>query len=259
MRLGWEGRAEMTDQLQVRRYAFKLYVSKEQDAALHQQAAMMVDLWNALLQRHEDIYRRTRGQRRVVHFESPKRTPSFFDMTTEITTLRQTCPEWAYLSVWSAHRVARSLDYAFDGFYRRAKQGAGAQSGYPRYKKRALANCVPHRFASGCKLTRHGNGRNWKLYLKGIPGLVRARGELPAEALGWADADVIYRDNTWWLSACVEMAPRRKKGRSKLTVRFNLIDEFALVEGAIGRRTASVSGAFAQQNENVTPSQQLER
>lgn len=234
----------MNDSSVMRRYTFKLYPNAAQTAALDEQAKMMVDLWNALLQRREDVYRRER------------RTLTFFDMTAEITQLRQACPEWAALSVWSAHRVAESLDNAFKAFFRRAKAGAGRQSGYPRFRRRALGNAVPHRCASGCKLlpianessdvvTNRASARNWRLTLKGVTGPIRTRGEFPSAPLAWKHADVIFRDGSWWFSVCVTLAPRRVPGTAALTIRLDLVDEFARIERAEGPRRAPEGSARA--------------
>lgn len=222
----------------IRRYTFKLYPTPAQDAVLRVQAAMMVDLWNALLQRCEDTYRRER------------RHPGLKQLSREITELYEACPEWRALSTWSGRRVLKSLLKAFDAFFRRAKAGAGRQSGYPRYRARRLADAIPHRCASGCKLLpvkserfradgKPAPARNWRLALKGVAGAIRARGEFPAAVLDAKDADVMWRDGAWWLSICVEMKPRRKAGDAALSVRFDLIDEFARVERVDGRRTAA--------------------
>lgn len=40
----------------IRRYTFKLYPTTKQSAVLHEQRMMMANLWNALLQRREDVY-----------------------------------------------------------------------------------------------------------------------------------------------------------------------------------------------------------
>src|SRR5580765_3609467 len=173
----------------LRRYIFQLYPTAAQAEILREQCAMMVDLWNALLQRHEDIYRRTRGQRGVLHSED-RSSYTFFDMTAEITILRAECHEWAALSVWSAHRVAKALADAFAAFFRRAKAGAGAQSGYPRYRPRRAGSRVPHMHnlppgkksgsGSGCRLTvaprRADDVLNHTLAVKGIDGKIHARG-----------------------------------------------------------------------------------
>lgn len=261
----------MTKDVVVRRYLFKLYPSEAQCDELHRQRLMMGDLWNALIQRNEDVSRRTYGGKGVRHADG-KTLLTFFDMTKEITALRHECPEWAALSVWSAHRVAKSVELAYQAFFRRAKHGAGKEAGYPRYRRRDMASAVPHRFQSGCKFLPHDrersgsarqtrSARTWILELKGVPGRIRAKGEFPVE-LGrlhgdggaGSDADVIFRDGKWWLSACVEMQPRREKGKEKVTVRFDLIDEFACVERATGRRTPEAGSARAHvQNPNVSP------
>lgn len=213
-----------------RRYTFKLYPTPEQAAALHQQRMMCADLWNALLQRNEDLRSRTRGrQRGVVHAEG-KSLLSYFDMTNELTQLRHECPEWAALSVYVGHRIAKSLELAYQAFFRRARQGAGAQSGYPRYKRRSDHNSIPHRCASGCRLAPK-DGRSWSLYLKGVPGLIHARGILPDEPEQWTDADVIWRDQRWQVSVCVAIERARCGGSAPVTVHLGGIDGLATVNG----------------------------
>ena len=101
----------MSGMRMMRRYAFKLYPSADQAVALHEQRMMCADLWNALLQRREDVYRRE------------KRTLTRFDLEYEITALYRECPEWRALSTWTARRVNKRLDDAFAAFFRRLKAG----------------------------------------------------------------------------------------------------------------------------------------
>src|SRR3954465_4257386 len=105
-----------------RRYLFKLYPTVEQAINLHEQRKMMADLWNALKQRREDVYRRER------------RSLTYFDLTNEITTLRHECPEWADIPAITAHRVAKWLTDSYQAFFRRLK--AGEEPGYPGWKRR---------------------------------------------------------------------------------------------------------------------------
>lgn len=234
----------------MRRYSFRLYPIAEQMSALHEQRQMMVDLWNALLQRHEDIHRRTRGQRGVVHCDD-RANYTFFDMTAEITELRRECSEWAALSVWSAHRIAKALDEAYKAFFRRARDGAGRQSGYPRYQRRRDGMRIPHLHnlppgrksgsGSGCRLMPGASNRNrirtsvrdCHLIVKGIDGPIHARGKFPIEPLTKKNADIIWRDGKWWFSICVEMAPRRAPGGTATTVEFDLIDGLARINGEL--------------------------
>jgi putative transposase len=235
-----------------RRYTFKLYPSKMQEQLLVEQCQMMAALWNALLQRCEDSYRRTKGQRRVLHGDG-KSLPTFFDMTAEITSLRHECLEWAALSVWSAHRVADALSKAFDAFFRRAKTGAGAQSGYPRYRRVRDADWLPHRFKSGCKLVPRADTRSsWRLTIKGISGAMRARGEFPQVPLNWTDADIRFRGGDWWLSVGVEMPKRRSPGDAAIKISFDLIDEFARVERSDGATSVPPEGALATEGKSLS-------
>lgn len=147
-----------------RRYTFKLDPTPVQEAAMLQQCRMIAELWNALLQRNEDCYRRTRGQRGVLHADG-KSLLTHFDMLKEITLLRRECPEWRALSSWTGNRVAFALDQAFKGFFRRMKElsdpavyeGRAAEfrkkkgrnptryelAGYPQYRSTRRANWLP--------------------------------------------------------------------------------------------------------------------
>lgn len=287
----------------MRRYTFKLYPNRAQAEALHEQRMMMADLWNALLQQREcaaeGIYRpllecfapplvvegETREQRkerlireraaqrerqkaaRVAGLAIPvsargKHQDGRISQSWEITQLLLR-PEWRALSTWSPRAVADNLHKAFQAFFRRAKEGAGAQSGYPRFRARRHASTISHRFRSGCTLLPHGgersdaskksgSARNWRVTLKGVPDPIRARGEFPRLPLDKTDAEIIWRDGCWWLSACVEMEPRRSPGAEKLTVRLDLIDEFALINSADGPTPRPAEGALALSGKSLT-------
>lgn len=237
-----------------RRYRFKLYPSREQAEELQRQCYMVGDLWNALLQRQEDNYRRWKAGQRADAADWPERGEararrmwaegraikahlSEYDLGAELTALYADCPEWRALSTWTGRRVARAMDDAFKAFFRRAKAGAGAQSGYPRFRPRRDQNWLPHRAASGFRmerLERDGVARqlDWTVRLKGVPGLIRAMGRFPADPIGWADADIRLEAGTWWLSVAVEMPARGRHGARPVTVDLNLVDCFARVNGA---------------------------
>lgn len=214
-----------------RRYTFKLYPTAEQAAILAHQCYMVGDLWNALLEMQEAQYRRTRGQHGVTH-AAGKSHLSEFDMGYEISQLREACPEWRELSTWTPRRVATALDAAFQSFFKRARSGAGAQSGYPKYRPRRKQVWLPHRFLSGCKLA-HVSGLTWRLVLKGVPGQIHARGKLPAEPTEWTDADIRYRDDTWWLSVACDIESRAvpQGQRKPVGIELTCIDCFAKVDG----------------------------
>lgn len=249
-----------------RRYTWKLYPTVEQAEVLRTQARMVGALWNALLERNETIRRRTvqrqvwidmEGKRhagkslhcttyetvRYARGERSLAAPgkngcpkpfTCYDMQNEITWLLNADPEWRALSCWAALRTAQLLDRAFRAFYRRAREGAGASSGYPRFKRLDRADSIPHRFASGCKLRpdEERHKRAWALTLKGVPGEIHAHGTLPAPIDKFTDADVIYRDGYWWLSAACEIAVRRESSRMRdVDITWDLIDGMVRING----------------------------
>jgi len=225
---------------QIRRYSFKLYPTPAQDAALREQAAMCALLWNALLQMREDKYRRER------------KTLSAFDQGKAITELRAELAEWREMPRGTQERVADMLDLAFKAFFRRAKQGAGRESGYPRYKRIAASANVPLRepVKSCWKFTPKTSG-SWRLKMRGVPGALKARGEFPASPVGFKTADLKFYDGAWWFSVCVSVPPRRTAGRQALTVSFDLIDEFAAVTDANGRCAPGLNGELVSDQMQV--------
>src|SRR5690606_18999549 len=72
----------------------------------------------------------------------------------EIKYLRRECPEWQELNADTPAQVIFKLDEAFKAFFKRAKSGAGAASGYPRYKRTKDGDSIPFRV----------NGKGWRLY-----------------------------------------------------------------------------------------------
>lgn len=245
-------------EMQSRRYTWKLYPTQPQEECLRRQCVMVAQLWNALLERYETIQRRTTqrqnwkdGDRKrrgvsvhattwqsqqkkageLVTFDTDHRY-SQYDMQNEVTWMLNEIPEWRELSCWTPLRTAALLDRAIKAFYSRAASGAGASSGYPRFKRTDKHNSIPHRFASGCKLEKDDrHERSWRLTLKGIPGAIHARGILPADISKLTDADIIHRDGAWWLSAGCEIEPRRHGGHRHVNIRFDLIDGLARVNG----------------------------
>lgn len=236
-----------------RRYTFKLYPTPTQDSALRQHADMLADLWNAMLQLAGDCYRRDRGG---MGGGTNRPTLSGYWFSKELTALYAAEPAWRALSTWCGRRQAEKLKRAFEAFYRKMRELSVPSTyerqatefrrrkgrkptryelaGYPRFKRRDDApHSIPHRFASGCDLT--GDRRNWRLTLKGVPGRIRARGELPETPTKWTDADVRFRDGHWEVSVAVDLPRERAHGTTDLTVRFDLLDRFVKVERPNGR------------------------
>lgn len=248
-----------------RRYAWRLYPTPAQAAQLREQAMMCADLWNALLEMIETRYSRAvQRHGRGVSFHcgacaalsSPGRVrlcerhrlPSEFDLGNWISDpahrapspeghLLRDCPEWRALSTWTPRRVATSLRAAYDAFFRRLK--AGEDPGYPRYKSRRRHWSIPHRSVSGCQIWRGGaawdhnnHPDNWSVKLRGIDGLIRARRAFDGRITEWMDVDIIWRDGHWEANAAVAVEPwRRSGGNEDVTVRLDLVDGLAMVNG----------------------------
>lgn len=87
--------------------------------------------------------------------------------------------------------------------------------------------------------------RGWRLKMRGVPGTIKARGRFPTDPQSFKTADVMFRDGAWWLSVCVTFETGRiQAGDDKLTIKLNLIDEFASVEGANGRCAPGLTNPF---------------
>lgn len=210
--------------METRRYTFKLYPNKAQAEALEHQAVLCVLLWNAALEQREiqwahECQRKAKGERKGL---------SRFDQQKEVKFIRNAAPEFAAMSSATLALVLKSLDLAFQAFFRRAKSGAGKSSGYPRYKSSRHADTIPHRDRAGWKL--EANGGSFKIYAKGIPGLIKARGKFPAEPSEIRTMTLMKRDGAWWASIVVRMAPRRSYGTSSVLIDMDLIDTFAVVK-----------------------------
>jgi putative transposase len=236
-----------------RRYSWRLYPTPEQEQALTEHARMCAQLWNALLEMCE---RRSRNavQRhgRAVSFHCADcaaasadgkivlcerhSLPTDVGMGYWISDMRAECPEWGALSTWTPRRVATALDSAFKAFFKRAKAGAGRSSGYPRFKSARHADAIPHRCLSGCAIRKSDrHEQSWTVKLKGVPGDIWARGRVPSEPHEWMDADVRFVAGRWEISAAMSLDERRSSAGSlsPVTVRFDLIDGFASVNGAL--------------------------
>lgn len=238
-----------------RRYKWKLHPTREQSEALHQQRVMLGELQNACLQRCIDHNSRrpktrfwnpeTREWERWPHIdEKTQRCLSHFDLTNEMTGLRKEHPETRSVTSVTLHRIAQRVVLAFEAFAKRRGQGQG----YPRFHPSADNNSIPlgtgtrkgvwktgWRFEPGEKLLN-----NWRFHVGPLTDIkqraswIHARGslrDLEVDVVDWNNADIIWRDHTWWLSACVTLPSRRAPGIIPTVVRIQAIDYLADVNG----------------------------
>lgn len=217
----------------LRRYTFKLYPNQAQAAALEHQRALHSALYNALIQQRIEAW--SRGQWTMAPTDAPRlkrgRTLTAFGQGYELKALRAELPEYAALSRGSLEQTVKRVDLAFKAFFRRARQGAGAASGFPRYKR---VDGFGMREASHGGWSFHGN----RLRIQGVPGTVRARGRFPMPPKRLLTCDLMLRAGDWLLSVVAELPPRlRRDADHSSEVRFDLVDSFARVrrvDGALG-------------------------
>lgn len=149
------------------------------------------------------------------------RLPSEFDRGYWITSMLREHPEWRALSTWTPRRVVTSLAMAWKAMFTPGKDRIpGKKYGPPRFKRVIESWSLPHRCrtpgsnrgGSGCMLIKSNRHTNsWILTLKGVPGEVWARGELPIDRHGmrptvvneWMNADIMFSGGAWWFSVAV--------------------------------------------------------
>jgi putative transposase len=231
----------------MRRYMFKVYPNRAQTAALDSMRELCRQLYNAALEQRETQWRHE-VQR---HAPKERRGLSFYDQGAAIKIIRRDDPAFAVIPFDILSDVLRRLDLAFQAFFRRAKAGAGAASGYPRYRGR--------KHYPGFGLPKHGAGWRFdhahnRLYVKGVPGLLRLRGQFPAAPLSIRSSALILRHGTWWLSVAVKMAPRMARENSLSgELSFDLIDSFAALKTASsGHAAGPEERVFTFSNGRIT-------
>ena len=64
-----------------------------------------------------------------------------------------------------------------------------------------------------------------------MPERIHARGLFPFEITKWTNADVMWHDNNYWVSVCVEGDCSREHGDQPTTIAFNTLDGFVEVNG----------------------------
>lgn len=178
-----------------RKCEFRLYPSKSQCAALAGQAEACRRIYNWAL-----------ASRRW-YFEEWGVSRSFIDQCRDLTAMRASTPAWEAVHTHACQCALKRLSLAFDGFFRRLKEGQPA--GFPRFKPK-------DRF-SGFGYKEHGNG--WRLEpeakavkLCGI-GRVRLRGKARFDLSCPKTCEVIQRAGKWFLSVTFNLAnlPHRER------------------------------------------------
>jgi putative transposase len=142
-------------------------------------------------------------RRKIESYEKTRKSPSWVDLNRELNALKKLPVEaggipWMYESSKCAPQEAlRNLDRAFEGFFRRCKQGA-ARKGFPRFKSRKRG-VGGFRFSEGIKVSER---------LVQLPRLgeikLKQRGYLPTSGVKILSAAVSERAGRWFVSIQVE-------------------------------------------------------
>jgi putative transposase len=103
-------------------YRFQLRPTKRQVRSLNSALAICCELYNAALQERREAWK------------SARKTVGYCGQTKELTEVRQIRPDVAALPVDMAREPIRRVDRAFQGFFRRCKEGQ--KPGYPRFRSR---------------------------------------------------------------------------------------------------------------------------
>lgn len=165
-------------------------------------------------------------RRKIESYEQTGKSPSYVDLNRELNALKKTEVPWMYgVSSRAPNAALRNLDKAFDGFFRRCKEGA-TKKGYPRFKsrKRGIGTFT---FTEHVKVTDH------TIQLPRI-GVVRLkeRGYLPRGACIIA-AVVSEKAGRWFVSVRTKEEPTRPLGVEVIGVDAGLKSLAVLSDGTV--------------------------
>lgn len=185
-----------------RKVTYRLYPTSRQGHALADMFFAHRQLYNAALEQRITAYRRCGV------------SLSFADQCKEVTALRAVCPEYAALNAQSLQVTVKRVERAFEGFFRRCKEGH-PQPGFPRFKS-------SHRFA-GWGYKTHGDGwrlcageamRHGRLRLSGVGDIkIRGRARTPGEP---KTVEILQKQGHWYASVTVACEPKRRCGKKAL-------------------------------------------
>lgn len=114
----------ITDNTMVLTYRVRLQPTRQQHRALEAILEQQRQLYNAAL------------EERIACYQKTGRTLTDIDQSKSLTLIRADDPAYAAVQRRIQRATLQRLHRAFQGFFRRAKAGAGAQSGFPRFKGR---------------------------------------------------------------------------------------------------------------------------
>ena len=167
-------------------YRHRLYPTKAQDAALHDQLDEACRLYNAALQERRDAWKLTRH------------SVKYYEQANQLKAIRAD-GTLAVANYSACQDVLRRVDKTFKAFFARVKRGERA--GYPRFKPRQRYDSLTFpSYGDGCKLLDTG-----RLRLQGA-GDVKVKLHRPVE--GTVKTVTVKREaGRWYACFSVECEP----------------------------------------------------
>lgn len=186
--------APASDDRMVLSYRLRLHPTRQQRRALESVVEQQRQLYNAALEERIGAWRRGVSI-------------SVFDQSKSLTQIRADDPAFAGVVRRIQRHTLDRLDRAYKAFFRRAKSGAGASSGFPKFKGREYADS----FGFDSPLQIKWDGKRFRF--SGVPGGLRVarrdRERLPpmvADQKGngsWKGVQFKKIGQTWWATVQV--------------------------------------------------------
>jgi putative transposase len=172
-------------------FKYRLYPTQPQRKDLERTLALCRQLYNAALQERREAYQKA------------GKTVGFYEQKRWLPEIRTELPEYKGVHSQVLQNVIERVDKAFQGFFRRVKQGGKA--GYPRFKGKVRYDSFtfPQAGTTGVKLQEGGK----RVLLYGI-GSVKVKLHRPLE--GRLKTATVKREGEHWyvvFSCEVEAVP----------------------------------------------------
>lgn len=182
-----------------RTFRYRLYPTRRQAVALDSYLGYARDLYNAALEHRISAYRH------------PSRTSvSWVEQSKELTEAKadgygfQPLEGMKELPRSIETEVLRRLNRAFQGFYRRAKAGAGAKAGFPRFKGASRWQTLSCQYGKGAELKDESS----RLYLQGVGQIkIKLHRSIPSEAERKM-VRLTRRSGNWYAQVECESVPK---------------------------------------------------
>lgn len=121
-------------------FQYRIYPSKSIQIVLDNQFNLCRNLYNAALEQRINAYKSVN-----------KKSLNYYHQTNQLKELKESFPEYKEIFSQNLQQVLKTLDTAFQNFFRRIKQKQ--EPGFPRFKGKNRFNsiCFPQ-YPSGCKI-----------------------------------------------------------------------------------------------------------